>query len=65
MLFRSVFLGMVSSNMMDGEVRSWFLRCGVVKWKLGGREWLTISAGSLQPVVVQDCSGDVEKWELW
>uniref|UniRef100_A0A2N9IUV1 Uncharacterized protein n=1 Tax=Fagus sylvatica TaxID=28930 RepID=A0A2N9IUV1_FAGSY len=31
--------------MMDGEVRSWVVRCGVVKWKLAGREWLTISAG--------------------
>ena len=35
-------LGTVSSNTMDGEVRSRV--CGVVKWKLVGREWLTISA---------------------
>ncbi len=61
----AVFLGTVSSNTMDREVRSWVLRCGVVKRKLAGKEWLTISAGLLQPVVVRDCSGDVEKWELW
>ncbi|GMY39069.1 hypothetical protein FCV25MIE_34313 [Fagus crenata] len=28
---------------MDGEVRSGV--CGVVKWKVVGREWLTISVG--------------------
>ena len=24
-----------------------------------------VAVSKLQPVVVQDCSGDVEKWELW
>jgi hypothetical protein len=24
-----------------------------------------VAVSKLQPVVVRDCSGDVEKWELW